>query len=103
MEQQQVHDHPEAPEGGRKYGAFQMELYAQGTYHNRSPIVTTDPNQLELQAKNHLGVRSYNYVAGGAGEKATMDANRLAFRQWKVDIPNTAKASLLEEIIVFPC
>lgn len=51
---------------------------------NRKPIVTTDPNKLEEQAKEHLGVRDFNYVAGGAGEKATMDANRLAFRQWKV-------------------
>ena len=52
--------------------------------NNRLPTVTTDPNELEAQAKKHLGVRSFNYVAGGAGEKATMDANRLAFRQWKV-------------------
>ena len=51
---------------------------------NRSPSMTTDPNQLEAQAKKHLGVKSFNYVSGGAGEKATMDANRLAFRQWKV-------------------
>lgn len=46
--------------------------------------MTTDPNKLEEQAREHLGVRAFNYVAGGAGEKATMDANRLAFRQWKV-------------------
>jgi len=31
-----------------------------------------------------MDVRSFNYVSGGAGEKSTMDANRLAFRQWKV-------------------
>ena len=48
--------------------------------------MTTDPNKLEEQAKQYLGVRSFNYVAGGAGEKATMDANRLAFRQWKADL-----------------
>lgn len=48
--------------------------------------MTTDPNKLENQAKEHLGVRAFNYVAGGAGEKATMDANRLAFRQWKVKL-----------------
>ena len=93
MEQQQQHDHPEAPDGGRKYGAFQMELYAQGTHERRSPIVTTDPNKLEAQAKTHLGVRSYNYVAGGAGEKATMDSNRLAFRQWKVGLSSINWAS----------
>ena len=47
-------------------------------------MVTVDPNKLEEQAKAHLGIQSFNYVAGGAGEGATMDANRLAFRQWKV-------------------
>ncbi|KUI60456.1 hypothetical protein VP1G_07654 [Cytospora mali] len=26
----------------------------------------------------------FNYIYGGAGEGATMDANRLAFRQWKI-------------------
>lgn len=50
------------------------------------PTIPTDPNKLEEQARHHLGARSYNYVACGAGEKATMDANRLAFRQWKVSL-----------------
>jgi lactate 2-monooxygenase len=57
-----------------------------GLKKNKLPTVTTDPNKLEEQAKHHLGARSYNYVAGGAGERATMDANRLAFRQWKVNL-----------------
>lgn len=52
--------------------------------HNIFPTVTTDPNKLEAQAKEALPLKSYNYVAGGAGERATMDANRLAFRCWKV-------------------
>ena len=103
-----VQEHPEHPEGGRKYGAFQtvsspfekcgeritsdsiilrQEIYKDGLLNNKLPIVTTDPNKLEEQARQYLGVRSFNYVAGGAGEKATMDANRLAFRQWKVQDP----------------
>jgi lactate 2-monooxygenase len=52
--------------------------------HQQFPLVTTDPNKLEEQAKSKLPPTSYHYVAGGAGEKATMDANRLAFRQWKM-------------------
>ena len=71
-------------EGARKYGAFQKDIYARGTTEGILPRVTTDPNKLEGQAKEHLGARSFNYVGGGAGERATMDANRLAFRQWKV-------------------
>lgn len=46
--------------------------------------VTTDPNKLEAQAKEVLSARAYAYVGGGAGERATMDANRAAFRSWKV-------------------
>ncbi|KAF2404340.1 FMN-dependent alpha-hydroxy acid dehydrogenase [Trichodelitschia bisporula] len=56
------------------------------------PLVTTDPNKLEAQAKEHLSAKSYAYVAGGAGERATMDANRLAFRQWKL-IPRMLRSS----------
>ncbi|KAL9019679.1 MAG: hypothetical protein Q9185_003082, partial [Variospora sp. 1 TL-2023] len=78
-----VQEHPEHPEGGRKYGAHQIEIYKDGILHNRLPTVTCDSNKLEEQAKKFLGARSFNYVAGGAGERATMDANRLAFRQWK--------------------
>ncbi|KAK5148538.1 hypothetical protein LTR04_000619 [Oleoguttula sp. CCFEE 6159] len=72
--------HPKA----RNYGAYQSEIYAHGMFNNILPTVTMDPNKLEEQAKKNLGSRSYNYVAGGAGERATMDANRLAFRQWKM-------------------
>ncbi|KAI4267432.1 MAG: hypothetical protein LQ337_008351 [Flavoplaca oasis] len=79
-----VQEHSDHPEGGRKYGAFQTEIYKDGLLNQKLPTVTTDPNKLEEQARKFLGVRSFNYVAGGAGEKATMDANRLAFRQWKM-------------------
>ena len=52
--------------------------------NNKLPTVTTDPNALEAQARKYMSARSFNYVSGGAGEKSTMDANRLAFRHWKV-------------------
>ncbi|KUJ22348.1 oxidoreductase [Mollisia scopiformis] len=68
----------------RKYGAFQNELYRAGMFHHCLPVVTTDPRKLEEQAKGAMKPTAYNYVAGGAGERATMDANRLAFRQWKL-------------------
>ncbi|TKX18878.1 FMN-dependent dehydrogenase-like protein 4 [Elsinoe australis] len=68
----------------KKWGAFQNEIYAKGMFHGVMPTVTTDPNKLEAQAKEKMGKHSYNYVAGGAGERATMDANRLAFRTWKI-------------------
>lgn len=52
--------------------------------HQHYPLVTTDPNKLEDQARGVLKPTAFNYVAGGAGERATMDANRLVFRQWKL-------------------
>jgi hypothetical protein len=72
-------------EGLRKYGAYQVNIYSQGMFHNVIPTVTTDPNKLETQAKECMSKDSFNYIAGGAGERATMDSNRLAFRQWKVN------------------
>ncbi len=66
------------------YGSYQVQLYSEGLLAGRLPRVTTDPNKLEEQARSKLGLGAYNYVAGGAGERATMDSNRLAFRQWKV-------------------
>lgn len=68
----------------QNYGQYQLSIYANGMMANGYPVVTTDPCQLEEQARRALGSRAFNYIAGGAGEKATMDSNRLAFRQWKM-------------------
>ncbi|KAF2434788.1 FMN-dependent alpha-hydroxy acid dehydrogenase [Tothia fuscella] len=68
----------------KKYGAFQNEIYYQGMFQNRTVEVTTDPSKLEKQAKDAMNHKAFCYIAGGAGERATMDANRLAFRQWKI-------------------
>ncbi|GAM89658.1 hypothetical protein ANO11243_076970 [Dothideomycetidae sp. 11243] len=65
------------------HGLYQNMIYAAGMFQGQLPTVTTDPNKLEAQAKASMSLTSYNYVAGGAGERATMDANRLAFRTWK--------------------
>ncbi|KAE8351360.1 FMN-dependent dehydrogenase [Aspergillus coremiiformis] len=67
-----------------KYGNYQSVIYSRGAMKGIQPNVTTDPRLLEEQARKALDARSFNYVAGGAGEKATMDSNRLAFRQWKL-------------------
>lgn len=50
----------------------------------KPPLVTTNPNRLEHDARKVMKPEAFNYVSGGAGEQATMDANRLAFRQWKL-------------------
>lgn len=66
------------------YGKFQDSIYAAGFLRNERPIVTTDPTQLEAQARAVLDDASFVYVAGGAGAKQTMAANRAAFQQWRL-------------------
>lgn len=67
--------------------------------HGILPSVTTDPNKLEEQARSKLSPTAFNYVAGGAGERATMDANRLAFRQWKM-IPRMLRPATHRDLSV---
>lgn len=67
--------------------------------HQRLPLVTTDPNKLEAEAKSVLKPTAYNYVAGGAGERATMDANRLALRQWKL-VPRMLRPTTKRDLTV---
>ncbi|TAQ89795.1 hypothetical protein B7494_g1905 [Chlorociboria aeruginascens] len=83
----------------QQYGAFQNQIYNDGMLGSKFPTVTTDPNKLEAQAKEHLKPTAFNYVAGGAGERATMDANRLAFRQWKM-IPRMLQPTSSRDLTV---
>ncbi|KAI1421074.1 glycolate oxidase [Xylaria sp. FL1777] len=66
------------------FSEYLTEIYAKGLLQGSVPLLTTDPNKLREQAKKVMREEAYNYIAGGAGEGATMDANRLAFRQWKI-------------------
>ncbi|TGJ84128.1 hypothetical protein E0Z10_g4632 [Xylaria hypoxylon] len=74
-------DKPNLPSA---FGDYITEIYTRGMVQASLPPLTTDPNKLRLQAKKVMREDAYNYIAGGAGEGATMDANRLAFRQWKI-------------------
>lgn len=62
------------------FSSLELIMSIAGIFHQRLPLVTTDPRKLEDQAKSVLKPTAYSYVAGGAGERAMMDANRLAFR-----------------------
>lgn len=86
-------------EGRPAYGQYQFDLYAQALIANKTPIVTTDPNKLEQQAKEAMPPKAFNYVFGGAGEQATMHANRLAFRQWKL-IPRMLRPTVPRDLSV---
>ncbi|KAF6813958.1 FMN-dependent dehydrogenase [Colletotrichum sojae] len=66
------------------YASYAVSIYQNGIIAGQLPTVTTDPNGLQEQAKKAMGKDAFGYVFGGAGELSTMDANRLAFRQWKI-------------------
>ncbi|KAH6845186.1 FMN-dependent dehydrogenase [Chaetomium sp. MPI-CAGE-AT-0009] len=81
------------------YGQYQFDLYAQAIIAGQKPIVTTDPNKLEQAAREAMPPEAFNYVFGGAGEQATMYANRLAFRQWKL-IPRMLRPTMPRDLSV---
>ncbi|EQL02430.1 oxidoreductase [Ophiocordyceps sinensis CO18] len=64
------------------YAAYLKQVMQQGPAP--PPAVTTNPNLLEAMARDVMPKNGFDYIRGGAGESATMDANRLAFRQWKL-------------------
>ncbi|GAP90306.1 putative fmn-dependent dehydrogenase [Rosellinia necatrix] len=81
------------------YGDYQTEIYSRGLLQGSLPPLTTDPNKLRLQAKKVMRDEAYNYITGGAGEGATMDANRLAFRQWKI-VPRMMRPTVPRDLSV---
>lgn len=71
-------------EGPEPYIAHIRKVFEQGVIMGQLPKVTTNPNLLEEQARKTMDPTGFAYIRGGAGESATMEANRLAFRQWKI-------------------
>ncbi|WP_426503965.1 alpha-hydroxy-acid oxidizing protein [Dactylosporangium sp. McL0621] len=63
--------------------ARQGIVYRQGSL-GRRPSVPTDAARLESRARARMSARAWAYVAGGAGEGATMRHNRAAFERWRV-------------------
>ncbi|MCF3938123.1 alpha-hydroxy-acid oxidizing protein [Gordonia tangerina] len=74
-------DETTAPTGvGR---ARQNEIYTEGI-HGRRPRVPTDHAELERRAQRVMSKRAWAYIAGGAGEGATMTGNRAALDRWAI-------------------
>ena len=63
--------------------ARQSLVYRAGVLGHR-PAVPTDFAELEARARAQMSPRAWAYVAGGAGEGATMRANREAFDRWRI-------------------
>ncbi|KAK0703823.1 FMN-dependent dehydrogenase [Lasiosphaeria miniovina] len=81
------------------FSQYQLDLYAFAIMGGKKPITTTDPNKLEQKARKAMSPEGFNYVFGGAGEQATMQASRLAFRQWKL-IPRLLRPTLPRDLRV---
>ncbi|PHH70069.1 hypothetical protein CDD82_7359 [Ophiocordyceps australis] len=74
------------------YSHHVTSLIGKGVLGGDFPVVVTDPNKLEQQAQQKMTKQGFDYIRGAAGESATMDANRLAFRQWKI-VPRVLRAT----------
>lgn len=92
-------DNAAVPDNAPTYGQYQLQIYAQGIFGGQKPAVTTDPNKLRAQAQKAMRPEAFWYIAGGAGEGATMDANRLAFRQWKI-VPRMLRPTAPRDLTV---
>ena len=62
----------------------QRDIYLQGLSGQR-PKIPTDPVALERAAKDKMSAEAYAYVAGGAGVELTVQRNRSAFEQWRIE------------------
>jgi len=57
---------------------YQFEIYGKGL-GGETPLLPTSYEGLRARAEAELSSAAYGYVAGGAGDERTMDANREAF------------------------
>lgn len=81
--------------------ARQSLIYRSGVL-GRRPTIPTDFAELERRAAAAMSPRAWAYVAGGAGEGATMRANRAAFERHQIVprlLPGHAQRDLTTELL----
>ncbi|MFF0476976.1 lactate 2-monooxygenase [Streptomyces sp. NPDC004284] len=64
-----------------KYGDYQNEIYLNGLF-GVVPALPMTFDDLEAGARAALSPSLWSYVAGGAGDEHTQEANVTAFRRW---------------------
>jgi lactate 2-monooxygenase len=72
------------PPAGRGPGRARQDAIYRAGVQGRRPVVPTDFATLEREARRRARKLGWAYAAGGAGEGATMRANREAFERWKI-------------------
>jgi lactate 2-monooxygenase len=76
-------------------------IYRAGAFGER-PAVPADFAELERRAATAMSPTAWAYVSGGAGEGATMRANRAAFDRWQIVprmLPGHARRDLSVELL----
>ena len=64
--------------------ARNAEIYLAGALMHKKPRIPVRFDELEAAAKAAMAPEAFDYVAGGAGEEGTIEANRLAFERWRI-------------------
>jgi lactate 2-monooxygenase len=65
------------------FGNYQYEIYLEGV-GGKLPDLPTSYAELEERSREKLSGEAFGYVAGGAGEEATVRSNRAAFDRWRI-------------------
>lgn len=68
----------------------QREIFLRGLA-GRVPRVPTDYRRLKKRARAAMSAEAFAYAEGGAGLEGTMEANRDAFRRWRI-VPRMLRA-----------
>ncbi|MGW3561270.1 alpha-hydroxy-acid oxidizing protein, partial [Streptomyces sp. NPDC000963] len=63
------------------FGDYQNEIYFEGLF-GTVPALPMTFAELESKARSALSPSLWSYVAGGAGDEHTQEANATAFRKW---------------------
>jgi isopentenyl diphosphate isomerase/L-lactate dehydrogenase-like FMN-dependent dehydrogenase len=83
-------------------GRTRQSLVYRAGVLGRRPAIPTDFAELERRAATAMAPRAWAYVAGGAGEGATMRANRAAFERHQILprlLPGHARRDLSTELL----
>ena len=68
----------------RNHGDHQLDVYRAGMFAGEVPSLTTNLVALEDQARAALSPEAFGYITPGAGDGATLRANRAAFGRWAI-------------------
>lgn len=72
------------PRSTPHWSLYQRDLFERGTKYYEEPPFNTHPDELEKRAQEKLSLGGWSYASCNAGMGLTHDANRDAFKQWKI-------------------